>query len=508
MEYSPLQTSLRDLVFVLFKRKWSILTIILVTVLGSVVWLWMIRENVYTASTKLLVKLGQEQAPPPTVLNGMPMVTGYRFQEVNSEVEILQSYELVAKVVDHFKLYEPGPPPPPPPGGFRLLKYRVKKLVAEVEDWVDDLLIRYGIREKMTKRDAIILAIQKSLNVHPEKDTNIFAAELTMPYRQETAVILNRLVDDYLDYRVRIYRTRGAEFFRTRTNETRADLDKVSAQLQQYEAAGDISVLQKQQEELVQQIAAAETVLHASDLALADAQSKVSRLDAELRKDDPNFGHLGEFDKDSFPEGILRQLADLQREREKLRMTELDSGDRVRNNRSQFRVLADMLSANLRAVLADCQTDERARRSTVDGLKAQLSGLHGRQMDWEALTRKKKDNEEIYDYYRRKLEETATLVALENDRIGNVTIIERATAPVVPSGLRKTRLFAVCVLVSIFLALAWVAIAEFFDHKIYTPEGLEKHLGAPVIGVSRRHWRPLAALRKNRTAQSITGAHV
>ncbi|MGH9666096.1 MAG: GumC family protein, partial [Bryobacteraceae bacterium] len=461
-----------------------------------------------TASTKLLVKLGQEQAPPPTVLNGMPMVTGYRFQEVNSEVEILQSYDLVAQVVDQFKLYEPGPPPPPPPGGFRLLKYRVKKVVTEIEDWADDLLIKYGLREKMTKRDAIVLAIQKALNVHPEKDTNIFVAELTMPYRQETPVILNRLVDDYLDYRVRIYRTRGVEFFRTRTNETRADLDKVSAQLQQYEAAGDISVLEKQQEQLVQQIAASETALHASDLALADAQSKVSRLDVELRKDDPNFGQLGEFDKDSFPEGILRQLADLQREREKLRMTELDSGDRVRNNRSQFRVLADMLSANLRAVLTDRQTDERARRSTLDGLKTQLASLHNRQMDWEAFTRKKKDDEEIYDYYRRKLEETATLVALENDRIGNVTIIERATDPVVPSGLRKTRLFAVCLLVSIFLALAWVAVAEFFDHKIYTPEGLEKHLGAPVIGVSRRHWRPLAALRRNRAVQSITGAHV
>ncbi|HWB83049.1 MAG TPA: Wzz/FepE/Etk N-terminal domain-containing protein [Bryobacteraceae bacterium] len=508
MEYSPLQTSLRDLVFVLFKRKWSIITIILVTALCSTVWLWVIRENMYTASTKLLVKLGQEQAPPPTVVNGLPMVTGYRFQEVNSEVEIFQSYDLIAKVVDQFKLYEPGPPPPKPPGGFPLLKYRVKKTVADIEDWADNLMIKYGLREKMSKRDAIILTLQKALNVAPEKDTNIFVAQLTMPYRLETPIILNRLVDDYLDYRLRIYRTRGAEFFRSRTNETRADLDKVSTQLQQYEAAGDISVLEKQQEQLVQQIANAETALHNSDLALADAQSKVTRLDAELRKDDPNFGRLGEFDKDSFPAGVLTQLADLQREREKLRMTELDNGDRIRNNRSQFHVLTDMLSANLRAVLADCENDERARASTLGALKTQLTDLHNRQMDWEALNRKKKDDEEIYDYYRRKLEETATMVALENDRIGNVTVIQRATDPVIPSGLRKTRLFAVCLLVSIFLALAWVSVAEFFDHKIYTPEGLEKHLGAPVIGVSQRHWRPLAALRRNRTVQSITGAHV
>jgi uncharacterized protein involved in exopolysaccharide biosynthesis len=506
MEYAPLQTSLRDIVFVLFKRKWSIITIMLVAILGSVVWLWVIRENVYTASSKLLVKLGQEQAPPPTV-NGIPMVTEYRFQEVNSEVEILQNHDLIASVVDEFKLYVPAAPQPPPPGGFALLKYRAKRIMAEVKDWADELMIRYGLKERISKRDAVILALEKALNVHPQKDTNIFVAELTLPYRRETPVILNRLIDKYMEYRIRLYRTRGVEFFQSRANASRRDVERLAQELQRYEKDGDISVLEKQQEQLVQQIASAETALHNSQLALDAARSKVARLDAELKKIEPNFGDLGEFDKESFPEGILRQLAELQRERERLRMTELDSGDRVHNNRSQFTVLAEMLSGNLRAVLAERQADQQTRKAAVVSLRGELAGLHNRQMNWESLKRKSKEDEEVYDYYRRKLEETASTVALENNRIGNVGIIERATDPVVPTGLRKTRLLAVSMLAAMFLALAWVSVAEFFDHKIYNPEHLEKHLGVPVLGVVRWSWRPLAVIGRDRRLAGIAAVN-
>jgi uncharacterized protein involved in exopolysaccharide biosynthesis len=75
-----LDATARDLLLVLFKRKWSILIILTVAALSAFVYLWFIREDVYTASAKILVKLGSEQAPPPTLLTGMPQAVGYRYQ--------------------------------------------------------------------------------------------------------------------------------------------------------------------------------------------------------------------------------------------------------------------------------------------------------------------------------------------------------------------------------------------------------------------------------------------
>src|SRR6266571_5926324 len=172
MEYSPFRTSLRDVLIIAFKRKWSILTILLVAGLSAVVWLWVVRQDLYTASAKVLVKLGQEQVPPATVMTGLPQVVGYRYQEVNSEVDILQNQDLVARVVDELGLDKPSPPPPIPAEGFGRYRYLAKMYIQEVQTWFEDLLVRYGLRIKLTPREAVLYALSTGLDVHAQKDSN------------------------------------------------------------------------------------------------------------------------------------------------------------------------------------------------------------------------------------------------------------------------------------------------------------------------------------------------
>src|SRR5688572_20894917 len=93
--------SSRDLLNVLLKRKWSVTLVFLTGVLASVVWLWVIRDDTYALTAKVLVRLGYEQAPSNTILSDRPLnVVSYRAQDVNSEIDILQNTELLGHVVD------------------------------------------------------------------------------------------------------------------------------------------------------------------------------------------------------------------------------------------------------------------------------------------------------------------------------------------------------------------------------------------------------------------------
>ena len=51
------------------------------------------------------------------------------------------------------------------------------------------------------------------------------------------------------------------------------------------------------------------------------------------------------------------------------------------------------------------------------------------------------------------------------------------------SDTRKLTLLSGALAVVLLAAFAWVAVAEFFDHRIYSAEALERYAGVPTIGM-------------------------
>ena len=103
-EFTP-AVSGRELIAILFRRKWSILFVFLTGVFAAVVWLWVVRDDMYDLTAKVLVKIGYEQASSNTILRDRPVsVIGNREQDVNSEIDILQNTELLGRVIDRLGL--------------------------------------------------------------------------------------------------------------------------------------------------------------------------------------------------------------------------------------------------------------------------------------------------------------------------------------------------------------------------------------------------------------------
>lgn len=500
------QVSLRDLVFIVCKRKWSIALVVLLVLLGAGVWLFIIRDDAYTTTAKVLVRIGQEQATPATVLGTPAPVLGQRSQDVNSEVDILQSTELLAQVVDELHLDIPSPPKPPPAGLLARMRYHLKAFAHDVKEWLNEWMIRIGLRERLTPREKAIYLLSQGLVVNPQRDSNIVVATLTVPFRQHSSIILNTLLEHYLTFRLGLYQDDSVKFFQQQVAKAEADLRRAEDDLQHFENSGDISRLDRQEDLLLTDISEIESKMKDDERAYREAASKVSRLEQELQSKDPNLAVVGEFDRDSYPQAVLRQLTELQRERERLRMTELDNSEHIRNNRDQFNTLAGLLAANLRSVLAEKKAVYDHRKEQLAALDAQLQGLHGKATSLDDRKRHVRVMEDDYLFYRKKFEETSAQQILEQKRIGNVAIVEHATDPLLPTGMRKTTLLGLSFAGAIFAALLWVSLAEFFDHGVYTPEALQEYLKAPVIAVvprDRRHDIAAAARSQSERRRSL-----
>jgi uncharacterized protein involved in exopolysaccharide biosynthesis len=470
-----------DAAYLLFKHKWSGLLVLTAGLLAAAVWVFCVRDDLYGADAKVLVKIGQEQTPPATVIGGTPQVIGYRAEEVNTEAEILENTALLARLVDEMGLDKAPPEPPVPTGAVPLVRYRVKRAVNAVNAWIDDTLVRIGLREKVPLRDKAIGTLKAGLKVKAAKDSNVLSAEMALPQKHASAFVLNRLLDMYMEFRPKLYQGKGVSFFESGVKQNSADLAGLEEQIQKFESGADISLLEEQQTQLVRQIGQTEAAVKEAELAVKGASYRVEQLDAEIRKDDPNLGQLGDFERDSFPSGILKQIAQLQQEREALRMTQLETSEKIQNNRQQFQVLVGMLAANLRTTLAIKTGEFAARQQTLKALQAQLATLHDKQKEWVAMHRDSGAKQESLQFYRRKLEEAKAADAIERLRIGNVIVIQPAIDVLQPVGLRKTVLFSLAAAAALLVAIVWICLLELLDQRIYKQEQLEMELGIPVL---------------------------
>ncbi len=483
MNESFFQTSLLDLLFVLFKRKWSILIIFTTAVLLSFVWLWFIRDPRYEVTAKVLVKIGYEQVNSPTVFGDKMAIYNRSSNDVNTEVDILKNTELVAAVVDYLKLDQERPRPVPT-GFIPRLRYDLKKIIRTVKDTFDEILIRVGMRERLTAREKAISTLDKELSVTAVRDSNVIVASATLPFREGSSVVLNTLLDFYRDFRLKAFQAPTlVGFLSDEGKSSKASLTGAEEELKRFESQSDIVSLDSQKDVLIRRIADAKAALSEAEILYKEALSKVENLEKESKSAEPDFANVGSFERGSFLENLVQDLSTLQKEREKLRMTELDSSVKIQNNRSQFNMLLSLLSSNLHSVLIEKQAQYNTRKEQIEKLQNTVDALHDKESKWRELKRNTQTLESEYLINLKRLKEGMASAALEKNKIGNVAIIQRAMDPAMPKGMRKATLLAIIVVISLFLSLAWVSIAEFFDDRIYTPGDLERHLAAPVISV-------------------------
>ena len=92
------QSSLRDFLHIIFKRKSQILLFFVITVCTVVIGTFVIRP-VYEAKAQILVKIGRENLYIPPNSTNSQLINFNRDNQGNSEIELLKSRSLAEKVI-------------------------------------------------------------------------------------------------------------------------------------------------------------------------------------------------------------------------------------------------------------------------------------------------------------------------------------------------------------------------------------------------------------------------
>ncbi len=520
MDSGILLNSVRDIMYVVFRHKWRIVTFFLL-VLAIVTAVTFVLPVVYRSEAVLLVRLGREYLPADmSVEQPFVNVAQDRTGEVKSEVAILTSYDLAQQVVEEFGegwiLYRSDLPrkekaidEPPAPGPL-------KQAVNILRDQARNVLVLLRLRERLEPKEEAIRTLMDSITVDVEDKTNIIRVGMELKHPELAKQVLKRLIELYLERHVDVYAAQAVPaFFQKQVEEAEAALKAQDDQLDAFRREHDISSLEAQKETLLAQISDLEGQLSTVTADADGLQAVVNQLTEAMQRQ-PRTQEL------SRTTGMPNYAADTLKERLiDLRAQETDLAARYPDThrplvelRDKVQVLETLLSQEdevLTEVTTGLNRNYESFEHTLESEKAQLGGMRARivvlqdeiaglrarlaqisatDVELQRLTRERDVREQEYREFRDTWQRARIAHAKDIDKVSNISMVQDASTPLLPERPNKTRNIALGILLGLFGGICYAFIREFLDDTINTTEAAEKRLGVPVLAeISEKEFR-------------------
>lgn len=450
---------------------------------------------------KILVK--RERADPlvsPDASSQQSVWLGISEEELNSEVELLKSRDLLAQVVAATKLQDRNDA-----GLAERLKRGIWKHAKQADP------------ERRIASAA--QGISQQLQVQPLRKSAVIEVTYASEDPKLAADVLTSLADHYLDKHLAVHRPSGAfAFFEQETERYGKELALVQARLNEQNRKEAVISVQVQRENALRRVGELEATEQTTQAQIAETAARIRVLDSQLATT-PARG-AAEIRRGSpvLIEQLSSMLATYELKRIELQRIFQPDYPLVQDVETQIAKLQTEIAAVQTSPPVEETTD---RNPTYDYLltelaksRAELAGLRARvnvtarslaadrERAWQleqvtltqqALVRAATQAEQNQLIYSRKREEARISNALDAQRILNVAIAEKATVPFEPSGPSRSLLLLLGALVAGLVSVVVACVADYLDPSFRTPEEVEAFLGLPV----------LAALPQRRTSAEL-----
>jgi uncharacterized protein involved in exopolysaccharide biosynthesis/Mrp family chromosome partitioning ATPase len=427
----------RDALTVLFRHQGKMLVTFTV-LLGAAVAYGLFAPKTYRAETRLLIRLGRESmsVDPAAAGGDRVSVSQSRAAEVQSELQILTSQDLVTDLVDRL-----GP-----------------AAVVGADDATRADAVQ-KIRGGMSSR-----VIEESYSIEA-------AYEDSVPERAER--VLKELVDGYLDKHAKVHRTPGAhEFFGRELERLQKDLAAGEAELQQLRAAAGLVSPGGRESSLLAQLQDLDGKLAAIEIEIAQvraadaAPENVASLDPSLA-------------------AVVTRLRELRLQEIELLSKYPENNRFVTSVREMIAGAGRMLEERRAAAEATAVARQAVLTRQRADVNAELLALGQSVARLAAVEREIAQLRDSHAKFAASAEQARIDRALEALRISNISVVQPAQLPLRPVAPKFALCVAVGILLGLFGAFAAATIAEVVDDTVRRPED-----GANATGLASVAWVP------------------
>jgi uncharacterized protein involved in exopolysaccharide biosynthesis len=507
---SPAPATVRDYVAILFRQRRVAVIAFAAIFVGTAVFTFL-KTDRYTARMLILVE-NSERADP--VVSAQPNAPpDLRFavteEEMNSELELLQSRDLLQEVAITCGLDSPHP-----------------------SRW--NSLFRGAPSSRDERISRAVAKLASKLNEQVVKRSNVIQVSYSSGDPQLAAQVLRTLADLYLKKNAAVHRPSGAvDFFGQEEDQYRQSLQQAQAQLVRFTRSQGVVSATYETEAALRQLNDFEAMQTETQAAIAQARRRVQALEAQQSaisprmttavktSDNPQLIEqlkttllnlelkrtelLGKFAPDYRP---VKEL-ETQIEQAKAAMASAERApwkEETTDRDPNFELVREELT-KARGDLAGLEARGAALQRAVQTYQAKALWLKQQGVEQENLIRTAKAAEDNYLLYQRKHEEARITDALDTHRIMNVRVAEAATVPVLPVH-PNSWYFLVATMIATVGSLGLAFIADFLDPTLRTPSEVEAFLDIPVVATMPRKGNGDGKANGDGNAKGATRIHV
>ncbi len=471
MDHRPSGPTARDVAAIIFRQK-KILVVSFVAILLGIAFSGILMPK-YQAQMKILVRRERVDPVVTSQSNALPQFGREEVTEaeLNSEVELLNSRDLLQKVV-------------------------LATGLQDQESGDAEVRIEKAVRQ-----------LGKKLKIEPLRKSNVISVAYESSDRALPSKVLNTLAGLYTEKHLEVHRPSGEfKFFDQQTEQYLKGLQLAERKLTDFTRERGTVSAQMERDITLQKLSEFEVSYKQTQAAIAETEQRLRALEQQQASLP---GRLTTQVRTSDNPQLLQQmkstLLTLELKRTEL-LTKFDPSYRlVQELDKQIAETRAAIAAEDKAPVREQTTDQNPTslwvnsemakaRTDLSALKAKaaatnviLSSYRQSARDLQESTvvqqdllRTAKTAEENYLLYQRKEEEARINDALDQRGILNVAIAEQPTVPALP--VRSTLLYG---LLSVFLAgtvsLGMAFTADFLDPSFRTPAEVTSYLGAPVL---------------------------
>ena len=480
----------RGILAILFRRR----RLITLTFLGTAAGLLLavlIMPSSYQAEVKFLV---ERQRVDPVVTteqkDANTATRGVTEDELNSELELLMSRDLLERVVVSCHLWEPKNK-----WSVAGMKLQFLKLVHLAPD------------QKTAIYNAVV-NLEQALQVQILPSSDLIKVTYASSSPQGSADVLEKLSTFYIEKNASIHRPTGTfEFFQQQAQEYEKNLAAAEARLVEFNRQKGVVSADVEKQIQLQKMNEFDTSLKQTRAQMADTEQRVHELSTLTGTAAPRVTTQVKTAEDS---QLLSNL------KTTLLTLELKRTELLQKYEPKYRLVqdADQQIAETRKAIEQAEKNA-VREETTDRdptydwaqtelakAKADLVGLHARavvtqdtvrnlqakvlQLDADgtkqaALLRAVKAGEENFTLFRQKQEEAGVADALSNKRILNVAIAQATAVPLSPYGPSLPLKLLLGVILAGLVGIGTAFGADYLDPSFRTPTEVEDELMVPVL---------------------------
>jgi succinoglycan biosynthesis transport protein ExoP len=461
-----------------FRRRLRLFAAVALVVVVAVM-LYTLQETPrYTATAQVMLDVRTEQVTDMSaVLSGLPADSSV----VDTEVEVLRSRSLAARVVKQLKLEDDPYFNPYATGaqGARSLLPFMKKAVAPTAS-VSPI-------EAQRRAETVVDNVLRGLKVRRSGLTYLIVIDYTHPDASEAAKLANAFADLYLTEQLeaKFDATKSAnEWLDGRVAELRDQLQEAEAAVQQYKIANNLlsaegaTLTEQEISGLNTQLATARAEQAETDARLSTARNQLSR------------GSNGEDVGEALTSPVVQQLRK-QRAEKSAEVADLGGryGDRHPDLLKAKRELADIdsqIQAEIRRIISALEAKAQVSRQRTNSMagsvassRGTLAGNNRASIRLGELQRKSDSVRTLYETLLARFKQTSTNQGIEQ---ADARVVSKAKIPTRPSYPKPSLNLALGIIMALGAGAAAVVLAEVLVAGLFTEDEVERRLGLPYLG--------------------------